>query len=367
VQRTPITLLIAALLLLSLAVPALAADEPALNLDLLPGVDLVTEEVEPGVYRVVNDGVRDLSERVHDVAVSADGEVWLELGTSKNWSVVRLGEPGASQTLGRKDPWRLKLTSDGVPVVVRAHGLSKGGFKMLDGEAWVKAELTVYDKCVLPVGSPGVVGADGGCWTEGDDEAVFVRIDADGTRTEVTHAELGLAPDQWVGPGVVAPDGTIWFPILHGEDHRFDGLAAYDGSTWSVIPFDGDDPVHEIYKVGVEADGVVWVTTPLANPLQYESHISSWDGVSWTSHRIEEAEKGAPLPIQVWPNGIIWFGPVATRWDGSTLSVVEPAVPSIMTPYGALVPLATAPDGMAWTVIEEQLYVITPEAVAAAE
>ena len=42
-----------------LAAPALAAEE-ATTPDLLPGVDLVTEEVEPGVYRVLSDGVRNL-------------------------------------------------------------------------------------------------------------------------------------------------------------------------------------------------------------------------------------------------------------------------------------------------------------------
>jgi hypothetical protein len=197
---------------------------------------------------------------------------------------------------------------------------------------------------------------------------VFVRIDADGTRTEVTKAELGLAPDQWVIDGVVAPDGTIWFPVVHGEGAGFDGLTAYDGSTWSVIPFDSDDPVNQ-FGLGVDADGVVWVpviptvmTLPTEDPSAGE--ISSWDGVSWTSHRIEGAEERAILfPVLVWPNGTIWFGLVATRWDGSTLSVVEPAVP----PSGRYGPLATAPDGNAWTVIEEQLYVITPEAVAATE
>ena len=59
-----------------------------MNPDLLPGVDLVTEEVEPGVYRVVDDGLRDLSgiglgrQRGHTfspagLAVGPDGDVFL--------------------------------------------------------------------------------------------------------------------------------------------------------------------------------------------------------------------------------------------------------------------------------------------------
>ena len=53
--------------------------------DLLPGVDLVTEEVEPGVYRVLSDGVRDLSSEKlcvgdafrSDISVAPDGSVWV--------------------------------------------------------------------------------------------------------------------------------------------------------------------------------------------------------------------------------------------------------------------------------------------------
>ena len=53
--------------------------------DLLPGVDLVTEEVEPGVYRVLSDGTgNDLAihATVHDgdlaqVVAGQDGSVWV--------------------------------------------------------------------------------------------------------------------------------------------------------------------------------------------------------------------------------------------------------------------------------------------------
>ena len=55
--------------------------------DLLPGVDLVTEQVEPGVFRVVSDGLRDLSKPVvfnqvggvarNLVVAAPDGSVWI--------------------------------------------------------------------------------------------------------------------------------------------------------------------------------------------------------------------------------------------------------------------------------------------------
>ena len=59
------------LLLVALAVLALtgsgmsvASQEPAGGEGLLPGVDLVTEEVEPGVFHVLSDGIRELSRPV---------------------------------------------------------------------------------------------------------------------------------------------------------------------------------------------------------------------------------------------------------------------------------------------------------------
>jgi hypothetical protein len=322
--------------------------------DLLPGVDLITEEVEPGVYRVVSDGIRDLSGRVRDVAVSADGEVWVELGTSRNWSVVRLGEPGVSQTLGRKEPWRLGLTASGVPLVA-----SSGGTKVLEGGAWAKPDSTAYYECVLPLHGRTVVGTDGGCWTvvnRGD--AVLERIDADGTRTVFTRAGLGLEADQRTGEPDVAPDGRILISVHRpaGRGVTFEGLLEYDGSTWSSIPYDGDDTEAVDGGDAVDADGVYWALRGVIGA----SEILSWDGESWTSHplELEEGRNWDLLPVQPWPNGIVWFGSDA-RWDGSTLDAAERAVQ-----WGKGLAPAAAPDGSVWTVIEEQLYVITPEAVA---
>ena len=54
---------------------------------------MVTEEVEPGVYRVVNDGVRDIaSVRYGDVVAGHDGSIWLS-GAGSRQDIVRLGSP----------------------------------------------------------------------------------------------------------------------------------------------------------------------------------------------------------------------------------------------------------------------------------
>ena len=340
--------------------------------DLLPGVDLVTEEVGFGAYRVLGDGVRDLSKQVHAVVVTPEGDVWIETGTSRNWSLIRLGDPGVSKKLGRQQTWTLGLTSDGAP----AARSQSGDVRVFDGEAWRKAELTAYDGCVVPHSDPGAdgaaVGADGGCW-RGDifsveprpSDTALVRLNADGTRTEPTRAEVGLEPDQHTHSPAVGPDGTIWVEVIgmsQDEHETFDGLLAYDGSTWSSIPYDGDEFSVWDSEIAVDRDGVVWFSG-----FGVGRAILSWDGESWVSHMIAGSEDGwfRVQPIRPWPNGVVWFGNVA-RWDGSDLEVFEQPAdprprPSI---YG---PVATAPDGSAWTIMKEQLYVITPEAVAASE
>jgi hypothetical protein len=339
-------------------------DAPTTTTDLLPGTDLVTEEIAPGVSRVLSDGLRDLSGHVQDVAVNAEGEVWLELGSPRKWSVVRLGAPGASETLGRKDPWPLGVTSDGVPVVSGG-----GGDRVLDGATWSTTELPAYDRCAL-LDWTSAIGPDGNCWVppfrvDGAGEvASLERFGVDGTRTEVIGAEIGLRPDQYVGIPVVAPDGTIWADVTRREKRGsiFEGLAAYDGTTWSLIPYEGDENVVSDYAMAVDSNGVVWISRPTypVEPASDPVVILSWDGESWASH--EKPRSAFQYPIQPWPNGVSVFGSQATRWDGTTLSAVD-----LPVRLDADAPFAMAPDGTAWTVLDEQLYAITPDAVVATE
>jgi len=49
---------------------------PSVRTDILPGVELTVELVEPGVYPVVDDGMRDLASK-NDTDIVADGSVWV--------------------------------------------------------------------------------------------------------------------------------------------------------------------------------------------------------------------------------------------------------------------------------------------------
>ena len=60
------------------------APTASVNTDIMPGVTLTVEEVEPGVYRVVHDGVRDLTAYLTylmptespGVVAGEDGSLW---------------------------------------------------------------------------------------------------------------------------------------------------------------------------------------------------------------------------------------------------------------------------------------------------
>ena len=98
---------------------------PETRTDLIPGVELITEEVESGVFRVVNDDVRDLTrpgpaveDELWDIVydwfggpgelyTGLDGSVWL--GTEGGRS--KLGEPGRLKPAGDdQDFW---VSTDG--------------------------------------------------------------------------------------------------------------------------------------------------------------------------------------------------------------------------------------------------------------
>ena len=50
----------------------------SLRTDILPGITLLVEEVEPRVHRVVSDGVRDLAKANNtDIVAGQDGGIWL--------------------------------------------------------------------------------------------------------------------------------------------------------------------------------------------------------------------------------------------------------------------------------------------------
>ena len=55
--------------------------------------------------------------------------------------------------------------------------------------------------------------------------------------------------------------------------------------------------------------------------------VLRWDGRPWTPHVAGDL----PAHVWPWPNGILRLDDVATRWDGTTLRVVEPEIKVLAT------------------------------------
>lgn len=293
-----------------------AATDP----DLLPGVDLITEEVEPGVYRVLNDGERDLA-ALRDPAnpwgpaymleVGLDGGVW-RIGPDREF--FRLGDPATHLwtdepvLIGDED---IEIALDGTVWSAnewRPNGVGKDMHLMsYDGTSWTDEGASWADEG----GYLGVreleIGPDGSVWVYGSgglflsDATGWTRwpsgfggrfhISEDGTRwftgagtgvwrdradwhdSDLTweSVQLDLAEDQGTGAptsteAAISPDGTVWMHVDGGEvgDSL---LARFDGDEWSSWTEADGVPAHIETEswwglaMAAARDGSVWLVS----------------------------------------------------------------------------------------------------------
>jgi hypothetical protein len=116
-----------------------ASPSPMTAEELLSGV--VTEEVEPGVYRVVNDGVRDLADLFWGVPAPSstivagqDGSIWLD----RSGDLVRLGYPQTPAPSDDEfdDLVTFSVAPDGTVWAVVQRGGWEWRLQSLDGDTW---------------------------------------------------------------------------------------------------------------------------------------------------------------------------------------------------------------------------------------
>jgi hypothetical protein len=315
--------------------------------DLLPGVTLLTEEVEPDVLRVLNDGVRDLSfvgDGPGGLRTGQDGSVWLEGVES---GPIRLGDARVYETdLGldarvyETDLGVFDDDSDIGPDGTIWSVTEDGALTAFDGESLTRYEAPVGGSIYqVEVTRDGTIWA---AWHRGKvrhapRRVVVGRLDGDAWRIEAERPwdrrevggisnllKVSDGGDVWLGlervkgealdlksempeEGVgrifrvgVASDGIVWVQGVRG-------LARLDAT--GLTRYDGDDGVPDMYHLGdgsgrfeVSADGSLWVTGQPSS-CQDGGTVYHFDGTVWTSY----GGDGCVRVIAAAADGALWY------------------------------------------------------------
>jgi hypothetical protein len=362
------------------AVTSVSSEAPTTSVvrsDILPGVALTVEEVKPGVYRVISDGVRDVASRHVDVEsdyvrVGGDGSVWSFI-TQPVKGFFRLGdEQTHAWPLERLS--QLEVAPDGM---VWTFGGPEGrprrlAIRSFDGDAW-----TVHRQALAehwPGGRPLAVAPDGtvwAAWWDGDEKRSLVV------------ARLG--PEGWqpLGPPLERKgDDVALFPTDDGlrvvqTDEQKGGRRKartyrYDDGAWQRM-----GPVAREAAIG--RDGTIWqyrLALDEAGKRLYGSggSLARFDGIEWEEFDWQGIDDG-PWELTVAADGSLWIDGHAfvcdtqpcdavARFDGVRWDHFLPGLyPSDVRPDA---------DGAVWLVASKtwfrpyyHLYVITPEAMTA--
>ena len=383
--------------------------DPSVRSDILPGVTLAVEEVEPGVFHVIDDGVRDLhSGRQTDIVAGHDDGIWL---LRKN-QFFRLGsDAGHGWPNGERpqsdDPVfdivdHFEVTPDERVWVVHTERVPDprddfrdvGVLLSSDGDGWSRVQTPGNDLIAIAVGPDGTLWATWRelNWYESEREmyaspgvghlgpsgwepltarpGVYERLHP--TASGVLYAQGCIygscvasryedgawsTMEGWTGTWDVAPDDTVW-SLKSGFDPKSDpkGLARVAGSTreeWELedLPDMGLGIALErggapISTFRAAPDGSLWASLWQHGP---DGDDPPEAGL-WTGEQRGERDRYDPRC-----DGLV-------RFDGETTDHFLP---------GRCVTMDIAADGSVWVLTDEDkgkdLYVITPEAVAAAE
>ena len=385
------------------------ADDTTATPDLLPGVDLVTEEIEPGVYRVLSDGVREISVLPADearylggimdtnIAAGPDGSVWL-FGLDR---FFRLGAEVAHEW--DEEPWKKRPHLGSADIEVGPdgrlwlHHFNHGGIWSFDGQTWTSPWERKKDEYLYGV----EVQHDGTVWTAWN---TGTPTGKGKPKPRVTAARLG--PDGWETlPGTVASGGIRGNVVISsgGGDELWlmadtsGRLRRHDGSGWVVqrTPKAGGAG-----RAAVGADGTLWVLLhsecgprDCGGPSDI---LARYDGEAWEVFRPKDGiprmgshYAGFEGFFEVAPDRSIWFNPIGDREaDRSECDGVANFDGQALRRYlrdHCIVAMDMAPDGTVWLRATQLLpdrysppdpgsmewvptdlfhtYVITPEAV----
>ena len=377
-------------------VPATVTDE------VLPGVTLTVEEIEPGVYRVVHDGMRDLAPvEAVDIVAGYDGGIWL----LREDEFLRLGGDGSHGWPAGSGPEDhiLEVAPDGtmwlIPGPYPMSPLDRGaGRRSTDGEEWT------VQPCPAEYCAGFTVAPDGTAWVSWRDPSVpdddtGSSVSGKGGQWRVGH----LGPSGWQPlDGYARWDPLPWeeegfSPMgyralfitdtgdLYGFNLRNEGLFRYEDGDWESFSPTG------FLNVDVGPDGTVWHDGGEEDAALYRFADGEW--LRWTPDNLPDTGIrfgwDSDDQLKVAPDGSVWFrhgGRWEDQWycdglarfDGETLDRLLP---------DQCISIDIAPDGSVWVLAGEErlqtydpeerkwvfaddawdLYVITPEAMAVSE
>ena len=347
------------------APPAAVAESPAPKAteELLSG--MVTEEVEPGVFRVDHDGFRDLTSVDYSgVFAGQDGSIWLDHSDH----LSRLGVAEADDwQLGE---WRqlmdLEVAHDGTVWAV-AFGDEAWSLRSFDGETW-----TTRREVSLSRGIPQVeITSDGVVWATFGDGSLE-HLDADGLTWRIIETPWKDTTSAIREFGLTATESDVWAPFFGGVWHYADG--------------DWERNIYGWRDARAMPDDVFWGLGPGPggagnDVILYRHDATGWQEWSLSEHDMLPGGWGAE-PHAIAPDGSFWQGwgmsdgscEGVSRFDGQTWVRYLPGM--CVSWLGGM---DIAPDGSVWVHAREReagedrfsgsghLYVITPEASAARE
>ena len=364
----------------------------------MPGLveGMVTEEVEPGVFRIVNDGVRDLASADNrDIVAGYDGGLWL----LRENGFLRLGSDGFHEWPTEVAPEGriLQVAPDGTLWIIPGrwgHELlgSHGGegLRSVDGEQWTVQSCPgdCAGFTVAPDGTVWASWADVGEWT-------VWRVGQLGP--------TGWQPLEGSIPNAFSPGG--FGRLLFTDAGELYGVTC----IWTCLLYRYEDGAWQLQRdaymlVDVGPDGTVWQDggidadfdpVPISGSFPGDglARFAGGEWAGWTSTDLPDIRYGLALDNQfkVAPDGSLWFslwrsadgndprvgdywrweereGAVATgrlvcdglaRFDGQSLDRFLP---------GQCISMDIAADGSVWVLADDEegrdLYVITPETAA---
>jgi hypothetical protein len=297
-------LLIPAVAIMALGTAALAGS--VLLTGASPTPTLTTEVVEPGVERILSDGIRDLSVYGDggecEFAITPDGAVWLyeERPTTGEPpappAYIKLGDP-RSYAAGPKcvaaGTSDLKVGQDG-SLWARTDADS---FGRLEGDTWSDVGRTDFYQ-------PWDIGPDGSIW-RGDWPFGIARLDAAGWTEhpidldvqrlvdyadEVEYAQHNGSPGwPWVASLRVDANGDAWVALQVADFGNAPMvLAHFDGKMWSLVDPVGSGKYSNVDLLDIGDDGTLWVYLEVGLPDQVRPYLARLANDRWTVFSAEE-------------------------------------------------------------------------------